>query len=356
MVRSMRDMAGHDPAIDAALAALADGAFVVLLDDTTSAPSGMVALAAEHATPDRLHALDRAATGWSYLALSSARCDELDLEAIAIDDDALPQTVTIAAIGVRPSSGVADRARTIAVAIDPRQPAAALRRGGHVLPLRAAPNGTLERPGHAEAALDLATLAGLTPAAVLGELVDMTGGSMGGAAVRRFAAQRGLPVVRTTDVADQRRRVPRVEHVSEAMLATTHGVYRAHGYRTAEDAAEHLALVRGEILGGRDVLAHIHVSCWQGDVVAGTLCECRARLDAATRAIAAAGRGVIVHLASAKFTLRCVRGDRLTARDLAVGGRILADLGVETVSLLTDDELAMLPAMTSQVSLLRSAA
>lgn len=323
-----------------ALEALAQGRLVVLLDGESDDNLGMLVMAAEHAGPERLHALSRLATGWSYLALTDERCEALGLDLVAARDDSLlhaPLTATIMGRDVGGGISVSERAQTIAIAIDPEQPREAIRMGGHVMPLRGRPGGVLERAGHTEASLDLVRLAGSTQAAVLGELINDDGSAMQGGQLHAFARRHELPLLTIGDLIAYRRRNERlVEHVAEATIATTTGTYRAHGYLSSLDRAEHMALVRGEVDGHENVLIYIHLSCWQGDVFGSHLCQCRARLDAATEAIAAAGRGVIVHLAHAGYDQHQERASDERVRDFGVGAQILVDLGLHSIRVLTD--------------------
>jgi 3,4-dihydroxy 2-butanone 4-phosphate synthase/GTP cyclohydrolase II len=338
---SIAEAGADSTRVPSALSALAAGGYAVLLDSDLDDNLGMVVLAAEHATPDRLHALGRLATGWTYLALSDERCEELGLDLVAARDDSLehaPLTQTITAHDVGPSVAVADRAQTIAVAIDPAQGREAIRMGGHVMPLRGRPGGVLARAGHTEASLDLVHMSGgQALAAVVGELVNEDGSAMQGAQLHAFARRHELPLLTIGDVIAYRRRHDRlVQHVAEATIATTTGTYRAHGYLSSVDANEHMALVRGDIGGDGDVLVYIHLSCWQGDVFGSRACDCRARLDAATEAIAEADRGVIVHLAHPAYHQHQQRASDEQMRDFGVGAQILVDLGLRNIRVLTD--------------------
>jgi 3,4-dihydroxy 2-butanone 4-phosphate synthase / GTP cyclohydrolase II len=160
---------------------------------------------------------------------------------------------------------------------------------------------------------------------------------MQGEQLHAFARRHDLPLLTIGDLIAYRREHQRlVERVTEATLATTTGTYRAVGYLAAADHAEHMALVRGDLEGHADVLVYIHLSCWQGDVFASTACDCRARLDAATNAIATAGRGVVVHLAHPAYHEHQDRASDERVRDFGVGAQILADLGLTTIRVLTD--------------------
>lgn len=336
------DTAGISDALDA----VARGRTALIVDQQTSSALGMVVLAAERADAASLHALSKLATGWSYLALTDERCEELGLELAAARDDNLlhaPLTTAIAAVeGVATGVSAAERARTIAVAIDPEKGRDDLRFGGHVLPLRARPGGVLERAGYTEAAIDLVAMGGLAPAAVLAEVVNDDGTETSGEQLASFAARHGLPLITIGQVIAERRRTAQlVERVAEAALATTRGPYRAVGYLGLLDQREHMALVRGEVDGADEVLVYIHLACWEGDVFGSSACDCRANLDAAQDAIERAGAGVIVHLAH-PFSYRHgdrTRDDRI--RDFGIGAQILTDLGLSAIRVLSDHARAL---------------
>lgn len=324
-----------------ALETIAAGGFVLVVDRDAPDSLGMLVVAGEHADAEHLQRLSQLATGWSYLALTDERCERLGLQLVAARDDDLvhaPVTVTIQAReGVGGGVGLTHRARTIAVAIDPETTQRDIRFGGHVLPLRGRPGGLLERAGPTEAALDLTRMAGLNPSAVLGEVLNGDGSPAQGDQLTEHARRHGLPVVTIGDLIAYRRRAERlVERQVATTIATRTGEYLAVGYLAAIDHTEHMAMVRGEVTGERDVLVYMHLACWEGDVFGSRACECRARLDAAEAAIGRAGRGVIVHLASPAYFHHQERAHDDQLRDFGIGAQILADLGLSTIRVLSD--------------------
>jgi len=320
---------------------IAAGGMVVVVDRDAPDNMGMLVMAAAHAQTDSLRAFARIATGLTYLALTEERCDELGLKLVAARDDSLlraPLTVTFAAReGIVSGISVAERAHTIAVAIDPKRGRKDIVIGGHINPLQGRPGGVLERAGPTEAAIDLAREAGLVPSGLVGEIVLDDGSEAQGAALDAFASAHGLVRITVGDlIAYRRSREQLIQRIVAAELPTSSGTYEAVGYLGLLDQREHLALVRGNVSGQSDVLVYVHLACWEGDVFNGTRCDCRARLDAATKAIADAGRGVIVHLARDGYDRHEVRGHDEQLRDFGVGAQILADLGVSTIRVLSD--------------------
>ena len=327
------------PVADAA-AAVGRGEAVLVVDGLGPETIGMLILSAQHADAAALHRLSRLAGGDSYLALTAERCDQLGLDRVTAAKDDLvhpPATVPIsAADGLTHGMGVAERARTIAVAIDPAQGRDAIRLGGHVLPYRARVGGVLERAGYTEAAVDLARLAGVVPAGVLAEVIGEDGAVLQGAGLFAFAEREGVPLLTIGELIEERRRSQRlVARMVQTPIAMRSGHYLAVGYQALGDATEHIALVRGEVAGQEDVLVYIHLGCWEGDVFRASTCDCRARLDAALEAIAAEGRGVVVHLANREHMHHERRANDHQVRDHGIGAQILADLGLTTICVLS---------------------
>jgi 3,4-dihydroxy 2-butanone 4-phosphate synthase/GTP cyclohydrolase II len=329
-------------ATERALAQIVNGGAVIVADGPGPDNMGMLVMAAEHADVDSLRTFTRLARGILYLALTDERCDELGLELVAAHDDSLlraPLTVSIAARnGIETGISVRERAHTISIAIDPSTSRRDIVIGGHINPLRGRPGGVLERAGPTEAAVDLARLAGLNSAGLLGEIVLDDGSEAKGESLISFASENDLPFLTIGDLIAHRRRSERlITRIVTAELPTATGVYSAVGYLEALDRREHLALVRGDVSGQRDVLVYVHLACWEGDVFRGKRCSCRARLDAAIKAIDDADRGVIVHLAQDGYDRHQERGHDEILRDFGIGAQILAELGLTTIRVLSDN-------------------
>ncbi len=347
-----------------AIAQIAAGRMVVVTDAETRENEGDIIVAAEFADAQVVNFMARHARGLICLALPAERCDALALPPMPQSGESefgTAFTVSIEARdGVTTGISAHDRAETIRVAIDPASGPADLVQPGHVFPLRARPGGVLERPGHTEAAVDLARLAGLRPGGVICEILNDDGTMARVPDLERFSREHGLSMVTIDALAAYRRRTePTVTHIAEALLPTAHGEFRIHGYRENHSGAEHIALVRGSVDGGDDVLARLHSACLTGDAFRSARCDCGDQLEDAMRAIAQEGRGVVVHLAQEgrgigliekirAYSLQDLHGlDTVDAnlalgqpvdqRDFGVGAHILRDLGVRSVRLITNN-------------------
>ena len=289
--------------IKRAIADVAAGRPVIVVDDEDRENEGDLIFAATWATPELLAFTIRYTSGYVCVALTGKNCDRLDLPPMFHtnqDKRSTAYTVTAdAREGVTTGISTADRAHTIQLLADPDATSADFARPGHVVPLRAREGGVLRRPGHTEAGVDLARLAGLAPAAALCEIVSVKDP---GEMARReelevFAAEHDLRLITIADLIAYRRRFEKqVTRVAEARIPTAHGEFTAIGFASLLDGVEHIALVTGDIGEGTDVLVRVHSECLTGDMFGSLRCDCGPQLDAALAAVAAEGRGVVLYV------------------------------------------------------------
>ena len=293
--------------VERAVADIAAGKAVVVIDDEDRENEGDLIFAAEKATPELVAFMVRYTSGYLCVPLDGAICDRLGLlpmYAVNQDKHGTAYTVTVdAKDGVGTGISASDRATTMRLLADPTSVADDFTRPGHVVPLRAKDGGVLRRPGHTEAAVDLARLAGLQPAGAICEIVSQKDeGAMAQTdELRVFADEHGLALISIADLIEWRRKHEKhIERIAEARIPTRHGEFRAVGYTSIYDDVEHVALVRGDIAGphgdGHDVLVRVHSECLTGDVFGSRRCDCGPQLDAALAMVAREGRGVVLYM------------------------------------------------------------